>query len=255
MQVFYADRVSVFGATCKREYPIVINWTDQLLRDRQKNELRDGRLGQGRPVDPIDIPEIVEKTPSPQHAEECIADASECEDYASKLYNQAKKIGEQMVELLTMIENQPTGITMNENLERAIRTSQMLCTGGGSERTSTDCTQFDSTQADRFWGKSDILKCIAEIEDAHKREGEFVQRTDDVPSFSLGLTQILEEVNEEGTEPRNDEPKDDPKSNVASLTDNLHKVLQRVCIIKQIIHAQEINDVLNEIPGAKHKKG
>lgn len=97
----------------------------------------------------------------------------------------AKKIGEQMLKLINIIENVPVRLSDSGNCRKAIKTSQLLCIGGGVEKNSTKATQFDSTQGDRFWGKSDILNCIAEIEDAHKKQNDFLSRTDDLPKFSL----------------------------------------------------------------------
>lgn len=100
----------------------------------------------------------------------------------------------------------------------------MLCTGGGAGRMLKESTQFNSTQADKFWGKSDIVKCIAEIGDAHKKQNECIQRTDDLPSFSLGLTQSIEADHQEANEIGNDEPTVDPTENVMNINDGLNKL-------------------------------
>lgn len=108
-----------------------MNWDDQLLRDRQKSELKDAKLGCGRPVEAINVPTVVEESStSRDEGKNEIPDASKTDDYATKLLNYAKNIGVQMIELMDMIENIPERCCEDEHLKKAIHTSQQFCTGG-----------------------------------------------------------------------------------------------------------------------------
>lgn len=97
-----------------------------------------------------------------------------------------------------MIENAPPGVWANDYLQKAVRACQVLCKAGIVHGNEADLeqTQFDSTQADKFWCKEEILKCISKVEEACKMR-KFLSRTYDMPSYSIGLTQLLDASEQE----------------------------------------------------------
>lgn len=202
------DIVCLYEKKNERSFPIFTNWTNDTLRARERDEISAKDFGCGRTLNRIDVGH--DDVPKPNISDEEVdtganeGDQTSEENYARKLYVHAKLVAEKMFELMEMIEKAP--VSDSEYLHKAMRTSQKLCTGGKVQvsETSTDQTQFDSTQADRFWLKEDVLKIIEEVEAANPVKDKGVSKsvdtsnraatsfpnwTDDIPSFSLGLTQ------------------------------------------------------------------
>ncbi|KAL6581057.1 hypothetical protein OROMI_006980 [Orobanche minor] len=157
LTILYVDRVSVFGIHCERAFPAFINWNNQRLRSRQKDEIKDGRLGRGFPVDPIQVPvtsETVNHIDAQNGCNEADTnsdDATNEAKYAHKLFDAAKELQKKMVELMEMIEKAPK----------------------------------------LFWGSAEILKCLFDADKSYKMRKASITRDDDLPSFILGLTQLL----------------------------------------------------------------
>ncbi|KAL6548763.1 hypothetical protein OROGR_008529 [Orobanche gracilis] len=198
--------VLVCGRKVPREFPTIVNWTYSKLRERQNLEIKHGGFGCGYPCDPIEerscnvrlydredyyAVDIIGKLSTGK--EKLQSNDNEKETFADIFISKVRNLADAMVELMELVEDAQPRILEDENLKRMMEVSHDLISRekktsgpGGDEVLS----QFMNTQAeDEFWGNPERIRIIEEIENAVIRRNNFLKKSDDIPSFSLGLTQ------------------------------------------------------------------
>lgn len=96
------DRVLLYEKKCLRNFPICLQWDNDSLRARERDEIKSGGFGFGRELPPIklgsslhdDIEENeTEGAARHDNNSESIKDATDKDAYATKLILHAKETG------------------------------------------------------------------------------------------------------------------------------------------------------------------
>lgn len=194
------------GRKVPRDFPTIVNWTYSKLRDRQNLEIKYGGFGCGYPCDPIEEPscdfiaydkedcytvDIIGKLLKGK--EKLQSRENEKETYAAIFISKARRLADAMVEFMELIEDAQPRFLEDENLKRMMEVSHNLISSKTKSSSSDGdevLSQIMNTQAeDDFWGNPERIRIIEEIENAVIRRDNFLKKVDDIPSFSLGLTQ------------------------------------------------------------------
>lgn len=98
--------------------------------------------------------------------------------------------------MLETCHRAPVDIYSDCNLKKAIETIQKLigCMKKESDIYSSQMHTHTnrSEEEDAFWTSEAVTKCFEDVVNAITKKDDFLNRTDDMPSFSLGLTQIVD---------------------------------------------------------------
>lgn len=117
---------------------------------------------------------------------------SNIDKYVMDLLSKAKHLAKDMIAIIEMINKAPVESGTNVSVQKAIETTEKLI-GLRNNDSLPSAAEFprqdSSTQEDNaFWAREDVIQSI---EDAIARRTQLLTKVDDVPSFSLGITQIL----------------------------------------------------------------
>ncbi|KAL6581324.1 hypothetical protein OROMI_007247 [Orobanche minor] len=198
LMLFYVDRVRYKVQKTLREFPVIANWTTKLLRSREKAEIKGGCFGDGLPQDPIQI-EIAPATHDNKVDYTSIPKTSRIQAPAAEtgagvnieVLLTAKKITELALHMMKLIETAPEDVVNTPSFHRtidkamqSISCSIVLSTHIGSH--ATESTQ----ELDDFCNHPDVVKLLNAVDEQLKKRDEQLVRLEDMPSFSLGLTQM-----------------------------------------------------------------
>ncbi|KAH6761356.1 hypothetical protein C2S51_018305 [Perilla frutescens var. frutescens] len=210
LTAFYVDRVVLCRRTVSRTFPIVKNWTYLLMKKRENEELRVGSFGWGYPEESI----IIEQEPAHSNnpygpyaspdptCKKSSAIEKNNEDNETNVDSdefsmkaKAKLKADTMVEIMQMVRGAPKHmfgtVEFNKILEATHEMLKCFDRASTSHETPPAHNQMNNTQTDdEFWENEERLALIDEIETTMiKKQNALKIRADDIPSFSLGLTQ------------------------------------------------------------------
>lgn len=116
------------------------------------------------------------------------------ENYAKDLISTAKEIALKIVYMLEIIDQTP--VDLNCNLQKAIVTTQKLigCMKKDSVIYSRQMPTHTSIsqEEDALWQNEAVTKWFEDVNSGTTRRDNFLNRIDDMPRFSLGLTQMFD---------------------------------------------------------------
>nr|GMD38006.1 uncharacterized protein LOC109155335 [Ipomoea batatas] len=173
LTVFYADRVVLYRRTVPRSYPAFRSWTFKLLSMREQAEIKSGGFGFGH----IDSALELGNTP-PEKAGPSIPQA---DDFVDEITSTTRTIATALLRISTLVETAPSAILENERFKKMFESARQLL--GFKAQEEQDLTF--SQEEDAYWGNLDVLNSVDEIVRAVQKRTYL----NDIPSFSLGLTQ------------------------------------------------------------------
>ncbi|KAH6793308.1 hypothetical protein C2S52_003785 [Perilla frutescens var. hirtella] len=169
-----------------------------------------GAFGGGYPHEPIVVnvngsnlqPKLPPAEVNPK--EPIVPESSRCnqmnndgdiENFADKFIKMAKLLASTMVDMIAIVEGAPNHLIQSYHFKKIVDACHQLLghiNGSSSSSQTPWQTQFIETEADDdFWADAERVTVIAEIEMAMAKRNDFLKKADDVPSFSLGLTQEI----------------------------------------------------------------
>nr|GMC48059.1 uncharacterized protein LOC109155335 [Ipomoea batatas] len=200
MQIFYVDRVVLFRRIVPRSFPAIKNWTFKLLSRRERDEIKSGGFGYGHvdtalrledaPAPPeegnpsIPVPDVPQPAQPPQHQQPQEDDAplpEGLQGFINELTSNTRTIATGLLKVARLVENAPTAILEDDRFKKMFETARQLL--GFKAQEDQDLTF--SRQEDAFWSNPEFLNAVDEIVRAVQKRTYL----NDIPSFSLGLTQ------------------------------------------------------------------
>nr|GMD89572.1 uncharacterized protein LOC109155335 [Ipomoea batatas] len=200
MQIFYVDRVVLFRRIVPRSFPAIKNWTFKLLSKRERDEIKSGGFGYGHvdtalrledaPAPPeegnpsIPVPDVPQPAQPPQHKQPQEDDAllpEGLQGFINELTSNTRTIATGLLKVARLVENAPTAILEDDRFKKMFETARQLL---GFKAQEDQHLTF-SQQEDAFWSNPEFLNAVDEIVRAVQKRSYL----NDIPSFSLGLTQ------------------------------------------------------------------
>nr|GMC92305.1 uncharacterized protein LOC109155335 [Ipomoea batatas] len=187
LMIFYVDRVVLFRRIVPRSFPAIKNWTFKLLSKRERDEIKSGGFGYGH-VDTAlrleNAPTLPEPAQPPQHQQPQEDDAplpEGLQGFINEITSNTRTIATWLLKVARLVENAPTAILEDDRFKKMFETARQLL---GFKAQEDQHLTF-SQQEDAFWGNPEFLNAVDEIVRAVQKRTYL----NDVPSFSLGLTQ------------------------------------------------------------------
>nr|GMC97383.1 uncharacterized protein LOC109155335 [Ipomoea batatas] len=200
LMIFYVDRVVLFRRIVPRSFPAIKNWTFKLLSRRECDEIKSGGFGYGHvdtalrledaPAPPeegnpsIPVPDVPQPAQPPQHQQLQEDDAplpEGLQGFINELTSNTWTIATGLLKVARLVENAPTAILEDDRFKKMFETARQLL--GFKAQEDQDLTF--SQQEDAFWSNPEFLNAVDEIVRAVQKRTYL----NDIPSFSLGLTQ------------------------------------------------------------------
>nr|GMD34328.1 uncharacterized protein LOC109155335 [Ipomoea batatas] len=190
--VFYADRVVLYRRTVPRSYPAFRSWTFKLLSKREQAEIKSGGFGFGHIDSALELgnappkeagPSIpqADVPPQPEPREQNPRLPEGLEDFVDEITSTTRTIATALLRISTLVETAPSAILENERFKKMFESAGQVL--GFKAQEEHDLTF--SQEEDAYWGNLDVLNSVDEIVRAIQKRTYL----NDVPSFSLGLTQ------------------------------------------------------------------
>ncbi|VFQ80257.1 unnamed protein product [Cuscuta campestris] len=209
LQVFYVDRVSDFSRTVPRTYPDVLAWSGKELRKRENSEVTEGGFGLGHDDGRMSREARIELNGDMNERER---DAAEERDEAEqenlivedseevlvrKIADKSKILASTIIDLLNMIQDAPKSMAKNL-MFRKMRNVCHKVIGINVEKKDNieqdlKNNERDMSEDSDFWSSPDLWAAVDEAEKAAEVRKKYEEFINDVPSFSLGMAQVLEE--------------------------------------------------------------
>ncbi|VFQ95891.1 unnamed protein product [Cuscuta campestris] len=209
LMVFYVDRVSDFSRTVPRTYPAVLAWSGKELRKRENSEVVEGGFGLGHDEGRMsrEIREEVnreliererkatEERDNTDHENVIIEDSEEI--LVRKIADKSKILSSTVIDLLKMIQDAPKSIGKNL-MFRKMRNVCHRVIGINVEKKDNfeqgvENNDIDMFEDSEFWSSPEVLAAVDKAEKGAEMRKKYEDFINDVPSFSLGMTQVLEE--------------------------------------------------------------
>nr|GMD88152.1 uncharacterized protein LOC109155335 [Ipomoea batatas] len=200
LMIFYVDRVVLFRRIVPRSFPAIKNWTFKLLSKRERDEIKSGGFGYGHvdtalrledaPAPPeegnpsIPVPDVPQPAQPPQHQQPQEDDAplpEGLQGFINELTSNTRTIATGLLKVARLVENAPTAILEDDRFKKMFETARQLL---GFKAQEDQHLTF-SQQKDAFWSNPEFLNAVDEIVRAVQKRTYL----NDIPSFSLGLTQ------------------------------------------------------------------
>ncbi|KAL6497609.1 hypothetical protein OROHE_027238 [Orobanche hederae] len=181
-----------------REFPVIANWTTKLMRSRENAEIKGGCFGDGLPQEPIQIDiapaahdNEVDYISIPKTSEVPAPAAEEGAGVNIEVSRIAKKITELAVHMMKLIETAPEDVVNTPSFHRTIDKPMKSISCSTVLSTQTGSHATESTQEfDDFCNHPDVVKLLNDVDEQLKKRDEQLVRLEEMPSFSLGLTQM-----------------------------------------------------------------
>nr|GLL27285.1 uncharacterized protein LOC109155335 [Ipomoea trifida] len=183
-----------------KKLPSHKNWTFKLLSKGERDEIKSGGFGYGHvdtalrledaPAPPeegnpsIPVPDVPQPAQPPKHQQPQEDDAPLPEGLQVNTYLQTHSCNTSTTGLLKvarLVENAPTAILEDDMFKKMSETARQLL---GFKAQEDQHLTF-SQQEDAFWSNPEFLNAVDEIVRAVQKRTYL----NDIPSFSLGLTQ------------------------------------------------------------------
>lgn len=203
-QGFYIDRVIVDGRTAPRTFPTLIGWDQELIRKRQSIEVGVGRFGTGYICDRLVKPEEPpvgavasreNQTQLPNCSGSYVSTVGEVAKRRDLIFRAAKRMSDAMMEFLDLINGAQQADFDDEGLLKLIEGTRLIVGSGvakAEDLSSVRKTELpQATQV--FWDDPTNLETLCVMEAAAEKATSFHKFVADIPSFSLGLTQLFNE--------------------------------------------------------------
>ncbi|RAL47742.1 hypothetical protein DM860_012367 [Cuscuta australis] len=209
LMVFYVDRVSDFSRIVPRTYPAVLAWSGKELRKRENSEVVEGGFGLGHDEGRMsrEIREEVnreliererkatEERDNTDHENVIIEDSEEM--LVRKIADKSKILSSTVIDLLKMIQDAPKSIGKNL-MFRKMRNVCHRVIGINVEKKDNfeqgvENNDIDMFEDSEFWSSPEVLAAVDKAEKGAEMRKKYEDFINDVPSFSLGMTQVLEE--------------------------------------------------------------
>ncbi|VFQ69178.1 unnamed protein product [Cuscuta campestris] len=207
--VFYVDRVSDFSRTVPRTYPAVLAWSGKELWKRENSEVTEGGFGLGHDDGRMSREARIQLNGDMNEREQdAVGDRDETEQenlivedseevLVRKIADKSKILESTIIDLLNMIQDAPK--SMEKNLMfRKMRNVCHKVIGINVAKKATieqdvENNETDMSEDSDFWSSPDLWAAVDEAEKAAEVRKKYEDFINDVPSFSLGMTQALEE--------------------------------------------------------------
>lgn len=181
-----------------RNFPTISNWTSDALKQRQKIEMDSKTFGKGYLCDAIEAQfETIFMSKSPSNVAE-ISNNEEVQIFASKFSAKSIEVAKMMVELIKMVEEAPVNIVDDSSFKTMMLATQQLLalnTTSASPSSQNPLSQFGRIERNSdSWDTPATKEALEEMDKANAERMKFVSKVDDMPSFSLGLTQDFQDA-------------------------------------------------------------
>ncbi|KAH6763123.1 hypothetical protein C2S52_020556 [Perilla frutescens var. hirtella] len=175
-------------------------WTYTIMRKRQQNEIKSGRFGAGRICPRFEVGTLQEEqevNPAhnvahpnrrPNNAKDVL------DEFTEEYKTTSKLLADTIVKLITLLDRAPKEVSDSARFKSMVDGAQHLVGNKFGSTESISVTQ-EARNEDDFWGNPECISIIKGIENAILKRAEFNSRDDDIPSFSLGLTQEFGQEN------------------------------------------------------------
>ncbi|VFQ84980.1 unnamed protein product [Cuscuta campestris] len=176
-KVFYVDRVVLYRRDVERMSPAFLGWTSKILRDRENNEVRAGGFGLG-----YDDGRFVGE----------VMDASSGDTDVGA--ENGRVLATTIIDLVSLIESAPPGTMENDVFKQLQLAAGRLLglaqrRGGGSLETP-DGGFSKVTYDEGFWSDPANIDQLVANEQAVLARSKYKKIPEDMPSFSLGFSQL-----------------------------------------------------------------
>nr|GME11524.1 uncharacterized protein LOC109155335 [Ipomoea batatas]GME19877.1 uncharacterized protein LOC109155335 [Ipomoea batatas] len=163
-----------------------------LLSMREQAEIKSGGFGFGHIDSPLELgnappeeagPSIphADVPPQPEPREQNPRLPEGLEDFVDEITSTTRTIATALLRISTLVETAPSAILENERFKKMFESARQLL--GFKAQEEQDLTF--SQEEDAYWGNPDVLNSVDEIVRAVQKRTYL----NDIPSFSLGLTQ------------------------------------------------------------------
>ncbi|KAL6582812.1 hypothetical protein OROMI_004890 [Orobanche minor] len=181
-----------------REFTVIVNSKTKLLRNIEKGEIKGGCFVDGLPQEPIQIvlapathDNEVHYVAIPKTNKVAAKAAKDGAGVNIEVLSAAKKITKLVVHMMKLIETDPEDVmnmlSFHLKINKAMKPiscSTVLSTQTGSHAT-------ESTQEfNDFCNHRDVVKLLNDFGEELKKRDEQLVKLEEMPSFSLGLTQM-----------------------------------------------------------------
>ncbi|RAL49103.1 hypothetical protein DM860_015094 [Cuscuta australis] len=175
--VFYVDRVVLYRRDVERMSPAFLGWTSKILRDRENNEVKAGGFGLGYD-DGRFVGEVVD------------ASSGDTDVGAEK----GRILATTIIDLVSLIESAPPGTMENDVFKQLQLAAGRLLglaqrRGGGSLETPQGGFS-EVTYDEGFWSDPANIDQLIANEQAVLARSKYKKIMEDMPSFSLGFSQL-----------------------------------------------------------------
>nr|GLL27377.1 uncharacterized protein LOC109171666 [Ipomoea trifida] len=165
----------LFRRIVPRSFSAIKNWTFKLLSKRERDEIKSGGFGYGH----VDTALRLENAPTPPEVGNPSIPVPD--GFINEITSNTRSIATGLLKVARLVENAPTAILEDDRFKKMFETARQLL---GFKAQEDQHLTF-SQQEDAFWGNPEFLNAVDEIVRAVQKRTYL----NDVPSFSLGLTQ------------------------------------------------------------------
>ncbi|KAH6797073.1 hypothetical protein C2S52_021627 [Perilla frutescens var. hirtella] len=238
-----------------RDFPSIKGWTYTIMRKRQQNEIKSGRFGAGRICPRFEVGTLQEEqevNPAhnvahlnrrPNNAKDVLDEFTE--EYKTK----SKLLADTIVKLITLLDRAPKEVSDSARFKSMVDGAQHLVGNKFGSTESISVTQ-EARNEDDFWRNPECISIIEGIENAILKRAEFNSRDDDIPSFSLGLTQEFGQENVRYVGENEDEHlseellKRKPDENIEVANDKVVVAASKHQMFKRNANNNKVNEAL-----------
>ncbi|VFQ76780.1 unnamed protein product [Cuscuta campestris] len=183
---FYVDRVVLYRRDVERMSPAFLGWTSKILRDRENNEVRAGgfRLG-------YDDGRFVGEVMDASSGDTDVEAGLEQDNVENE---KGRVLATTIIDPVSLIESAPPGTMENDVFKQLQLAAGRLLglaqrRGGGSLETP-DGGFSEVTYDEGFWSDPANIDQLVENEQALLTRSKYKKIMEDMPSFSLGFSQL-----------------------------------------------------------------
>ncbi|GER25456.1 E3 ubiquitin-protein ligase [Striga asiatica] len=182
LMMFYVDRVVIYKRVVPRCLPLVRGWTNKLLRERQKTEIRSGGFGGGYPSARQKSTEglIYEKLEFAQKSSVALqmveevpnspldgnANVDTAQSFISEFLRKSKMLAVAMVDMLGLVEQAPSKLSEHSDYKKVVDTTESLLGCRPTRNTETDISDSDIV----LFSEQVFLPNVHSLDQTHKRK-------------------------------------------------------------------------------------
>ncbi|VFQ61527.1 unnamed protein product [Cuscuta campestris] len=222
--VFYVDRVAIFTDTVPRRFPAIKGWTGKELRERENKEVRGGGFGMGHDNRPLEkgkrilLNEVAVGHPATngEHVGTSSGKQPTVDNAKMVLVRRfvakSKILASTIIDMINMLQEAPREMFVDERFCKLRGLGHRLMGVDDKKDAVLDASSkwkdIHCLDDDAYWSSPEVMAFVEEVERSVEVKSKYQDFLSDVPSFSLGMTQVLGEMGTD--EAYNDE--DAPRS-------------------------------------------